>query len=100
MSVERFLEHGASALGIGVDELVGRSKGGGRLVEAREILTVLGVERYGFLVKPMAAAFERYGETASHWIARGTRRRQDDTQYRARLEQLDRAIVSAASSTR
>jgi len=99
MSMESFLEYGASVPGIGVDELVGRSKEG-RLAEAREMLTILGVERYGFLVKPMAAALERYGETASRWITRGTRHRQDDTQYRARLEQLDRAIVLAARSTR
>jgi len=37
----------------------------------------------------------RIGETASRWISRGTRRRQEDEEYRNRLEDVDRAIASA-----
>jgi len=66
-----------------------------RLVEAREILTIVGVERYGFLVKSMAAAFNRYGETASRCISHGTRRRQENQEYQNRSEDVDRAIASA-----
>jgi len=94
IGIEAFLVHGAAVLGTTVDALVGPSREA-RLAEAREILTIVGVERYGFLVKSMAAAFNRYGETASRWISRGTRRRQEDEEYRNRLEEVDRAIASA-----
>jgi len=62
---------------------------------AKRILTIVAVERYGFLVKSMAAALDRYGETASRWISRGTTRRQVDEEYRGRVEEIDRAIASA-----
>ncbi len=94
IDVETFLVHGAAALGTTVDALVGPSRDA-RLVEAREILTIVGVERYGFLVKSMAVAFKRSYETASRWISRGTRRRQEDEEYRSRLEEVDRAVASA-----
>jgi len=94
IGIKTFLVHGAAALGTTADALVGPSREA-RLVEAREILTIVGVERYGFLVKSMAAAFNRYGETASRWISHGTRRRQEDEEYQRRLEDVDRAIASA-----
>jgi len=94
IGIETFLVHGAAALGTTADALVGPSREA-RLVEAREILTIVGVERYGFLVKSMAAAFNRYGETASRWISHGTQRRQENQEYRNRLEDVDQAIASA-----
>jgi len=50
----------------------------------------------GFLVRSMAIAFNRYGETASRWISRGTRRRQEDEEYWSRLDNVDRAVASAS----
>jgi hypothetical protein len=94
LDVDAFLERGATAMGCAVSELIGRSREA-RLVEAREILTIVAVERNGFLVKSMAAALDRYGETASRWISRGTARRQVDGVYRGRAEGIDRAIASA-----
>jgi hypothetical protein len=94
VDVETFLALGAAATGTTVEALVGPSKGA-QLVEAREILTIVGVERYGFLVTSMAAALSRHGETASRWISHGTCRRQEDEAYRNRLEATDRSIASA-----
>jgi len=37
----------------------------------------------------------RIGETASRWISHGTRRRQEDKEYRNPLEDVDRALASA-----
>jgi hypothetical protein len=93
LAIEDFLSRGAEALDCQTAELVGRSKEP-RLVEARQILTIVAVERYGFLVKTMAAAFSRYGETASRWISRGTSRRKSDDAYRDRIDRIDRAIAA------
>ena len=95
IGIETFLERGAAALGVTREALTSPSREAG-LMEAREILTILGVERYGFLVKSMAVAFNRYGETVSRWISRGARRRQEDEEYRSRLEAVDRAIAAAS----
>jgi REP element-mobilizing transposase RayT len=94
LEVDAFLERGAAALGQTVAELVGRSREA-RLVESRQILTMVAVERYGFLVKAMAAAFDRYVETASRWISRGMERREVDADFRQRVIDVDRAIASA-----
>jgi len=60
--------------------------------EKRDQLT----ERYGFLlVKTMAAAFNRSSVMGSRWIGRRARRRQEDQEYRSRLEEVDRAVASA-----
>jgi REP element-mobilizing transposase RayT len=92
LDIEEFLDRGAWALDCSVRDLIGRSRLA-RLVEARQILTVVAVERYGFLVKDMADAFERYGETASRWISQATSRRQLDVAFRERIVQVDRAIA-------
>ncbi|NOZ93637.1 MAG: hypothetical protein GXP47_02715 [Acidobacteria bacterium] len=64
------------------------------------MLTALGVERYGFLVKSMTAELKRCGETASRWLARGTGRHQEDMEHRKRLDEVDRAIATMAGATR
>jgi len=54
------------------------------------------MEPYGFLlIKTMAAAFNRSSEMGSRWMGRRTRGRQEDEEYRSRLEDVDRAIASA-----
>jgi len=54
------------------------------------------MERYGFLlVNSMAAAFSRSSEMGSPWIGRRVRGRQEDGEYRSRLEEVDRAVASA-----
>jgi len=56
--------------------------------EKRDELT----ERHGFLLaKSMAAAFNRSSEMGSRWIGRRARCRQEDEEYRSRLEEVDRA---------
>ena len=91
--VRDLIERGAVALGWSGAEIVGPSRMR-RLIEAREILTIVGVERYGLKVKEIAAAMGRAPETASRWISRGTERRQSDREYRACIGRVDRAIAS------
>ncbi len=59
-------------LGIGFDELAGRGRKP-EVVRARELLTVLGVERYGLLVKEIAAALHKHPVTATDLQGRSAR---------------------------
>ncbi len=85
------LRRGGELLGVGFEELAGRGKAP-EVVRARELLTVLGVERYGLRVRDIAAALAKHPATATGWVMRGVRQRHEDPEAVARLEELDDAL--------
>ena len=66
-------------------------------MRARELLTVLGVERYGLRVKDIAAALAKHPATATDWVVQGVRRRHENPEEAARLEGLDQALSQRRS---
>lgn len=91
MGVEELLRRGAEALDVEVEDLASRSRASA-LVRARELLAVVGVERYGVRVKDLAEALGKHPVTATTWVMRGTARRTNDSETSALIEELDRAI--------
>ena len=85
------LRRGGGLLGVGFEDLAGRGKAP-EIVRARELLTVLGVERYGLRVKEIAAALAEHPATATGWVMRGVRRRHETPEEAACLEGLDKAL--------
>ena len=85
------LRRGGELLGVGFEALAGRGKAP-EVVRARELLTVLGVERYGLRVMDIAAALGKHPATGTGWVMRGVRRRQENSEDAARLEELDKAL--------
>ncbi len=65
------------------------------MVRAREMLAVVGSERWGFRVMDLAGAMGKSPHTISKAIGRATRRRRKDAEYRQSLEHLDEAIALA-----
>ncbi len=63
------------------------------LVRARELLTVLGVERYGLKVKDLASELRKSPDGMTQAIARGVRRRVEDARFRKDLSELDRKMA-------
>jgi transposase len=59
------------------------------IVEARETIALLAVERCGYLVKAIAEELDKHAETASRWIARAVRRRIQDEDYKTKIDELD-----------
>lgn len=83
-----FVGRGAEILGLTVDDLasVGRSA---FLVQARELLLVIGVERYGLKVTELAREFRKTPNGMSQALARAVRRRAEDGEYLKQINRLD-----------
>jgi hypothetical protein len=68
------------------------------LVEGREILMTLGVERYRLRVKELAGCVCKSPDGMSQALARGVRRRAQDADFRNRLSDLDHAVAQAMAN--
>ncbi|MCP4900769.1 MAG: hypothetical protein GY906_27710, partial [bacterium] len=92
-----FLRCAAEELETPVERLAGTTKLP-RIVEARETISLLAVERYGYQVKAIAEELDKHAETASRWIARAVRRRMQDEDYKIEIDELDRKIAEKLAS--
>ena len=88
------LRRGGELLGVGFEDLAGRGKAP-EVVRAGESLAVLGVERYGLRVMDIAAALAKHPATATGWVMRGVRRRHENPEEAARVEELAPAPAPA-----
>ena len=89
-----FIYRGADILGVEIADL--RSRGRNLdAVRARELLMVLGVERYGLKVKDLAKELRKSPDGMTQTVMRGIRRRTEDDEFRADLLRLDQAISEA-----
>ena len=68
------------------------------LVEGRELLMTLGVERYRLRVKELAEKVCKSPDGMSQTLARGVRRRAQDDDFRNRLGDLDHAVAQAIAT--
>jgi hypothetical protein len=87
-----YLSRAATLLEVDPDELAGR----GRLpavVRQRELIAVLGVERYGVSVKALAELLGRPRVTVSTWVSRGAARRTASDSFREQVDELDRRLA-------
>ena len=98
LSLQQFLERGCSALGVEVEDLTSRQRQPG-IVRAREMLSTLGVERWGFRVVDLAQAMKKSPYTITKAITRTTQRRRKDEEFRETLEKLDREIATGRKAS-
>ena len=87
-----FIARGAEVLGFGVDELRSRGRAP-KSVQARELLLVVGVERYGLKVNELAREFQKTPDGMSQALARAVRRRAADGEFMKQVNKLDRALA-------
>jgi len=66
------------------------------LVRARELLTLLGVERYGQQLVALARELAKSPDGMTKAVARATRRRVDDPEFRRTLTRLDRQLARSS----
>jgi REP element-mobilizing transposase RayT len=90
--VGRYLDAAARALGVGTAELGGRGKMPAT-VRAREILTLVGVERFGVRMSELAGQLGMSAGSVSHWAARAAARRQEDETFAGRCREVEKAIA-------
>ena len=80
---------------LGVDrERIASSRRDRQTVRQRELLVLLGVERYGVRTKDIAAILGTTADQVSRWVGRAHRRRGADDHFRVRFEALDVAVAA------
>jgi len=94
-----FIDRVLVALNIDITEAMGRTKRR-EVVRAREILLVLGVERYGLRVKEIASVLGVRYDTASLWGRRGAKRRIEDDRFSFQLDEVDAILASSQPTKR
>ncbi len=90
-----FIMTAASALDLEIDLLLS-SQRLPIVVRARELLMVLGVERYHLKVNALAPILHKSPSGMSHALSRAIRRRTEDPEFLAELNELDRVVASAS----
>jgi len=97
LTAEEFVEHGCKILGIDTDDI--RTRGRMQdLVIGRELLMVLGVERYNLKVKELAAALGQSPQGMSKALTRGIMKRTTETPFRESLDVLDHQLSQKTSN--
>lgn len=93
VSAEGFLAAAGRALGEHAGLLWSR-----RLVRAevakRDLIALLGVERYGVRVRDLAGSLQRNADEVSRWATRGARRRQHDARAAGEFQRIDARIAA------
>jgi REP element-mobilizing transposase RayT len=96
ISEDEFIRRGCLILGFDVDELRSRQRQE-KIVIGRELLMVLGVERYNLQVKKLALQLARSSAGMSKALARGIQKRNSDDTFRKKLDELDQRIAHEAT---
>jgi len=94
VSPEEFLERVSAILKVSVQELASVQRDS-RVVEARELVGGLAIERWGVGVKALADALGKSRDGVSLWVRRAARRRSEDEGFARRLDKLDRRLAAS-----
>ena len=93
---DEFVRLGCAILGIDIEDM--RSRGREQeSVTGRELLMVLGAERYNLKVKKLAAQLVKSPAGMSKALARGIQKRKCEAAFRKKLDDLDRRIAQESS---
>ena len=98
--VDSFIRREVEHLGVSGDVICSRGKAPAT-VRAREIIAIVGVERFGVKVKDLAARLGQNPGSVSRWMARAAQRREEDREFDdccRRLEAAFKKIVSKRSA--
>lgn len=90
-TVEQYLKRACRALGVEVEELASRRRDS-RLREQRELVTVLGVEKYGQRVREIAGRLKKNPGSVSRWVTTAAERRSSDSGFARQLTRLDTTL--------
>ncbi len=85
-----WLECARNHLGFDRDEIGGRGRDPD-IVRSRELIGLVGIERFGVKVTELADALGKSRDGVSKWMRRGSLRRETDPDFAAAVEALDQA---------
>ncbi len=92
IETSEFVARVTEGLGVSIDDLQSRRRSP-ELVRARELLMILGVERYGLKVKELAKELRKSPDGMTQTISRAARRRRKDKAFLADLNTLDHSLA-------
>jgi len=88
-----FVARGARVLGLELEDLGSRRRER-ELVRGRELLMIVGVERYRLKLKELASELGKSPDGMSKTLSRAIRRRRQGSGFRKEVAMLDRALAS------
>lgn len=91
LDADRWVEVACAAVGVKREELASRSRHPG-IVQARDIIGLVGIERFGVKVRDLARCLGKSEDGVSLWVRRGARRREEDAAFAAEIEALDSGL--------
>ena len=94
-SAEDWLSFACDHLGVTREDIASRRRDS-RIVQMRDLLAVVGIERYGIKVRDLARILGKSEDGVSVWGRRGARRRSDDVEFADRAKLLDQAASEKA----
>jgi len=94
--VDAFIRRAAEHLGVSSDILGSRTKAPAT-VRAREIIAIVGVERFGVKVKGLAGRLGKNPGSVSRWMARAAQRREEGREFEAYCRRLEAALTQNSS---
>jgi len=86
----KWLDFACSQLGVDPEALKGRGRDS-EIVKCRELIGLVGIERYGVKVVELAEVLGKSRDGVSKWVRRGVVRRETDPDFAAAAEALDHA---------
>ena len=84
-------------MGVGVGELADRRRDPA-IRELREIVAVVGVEKYRQRVREIAERLHKNPGSVSRWVTNGAARKLSDSGFEKRLRNLDRALLRESAT--
>ena len=92
INVEEFVARCAEMLGVSIEDLQSRRQGE-RMARARELIMILGVERFGLRVKDLAKQLKKTPGGMTQAVTRAAWKRAGDSGFREALTRLDRELA-------
>ena len=93
-----FLQRACEILGVGLEVLAGRRRTSVER-DLRELVSVVGVERYGQRNRDLAAALAKDPGAVSRWVSAGAARRAAEPAFAKRVLELDQGLQASTSGS-
>ena len=97
--VDGFIRRSARELGVAIEDLSSRRKTPAT-VRAREIIAIVGVERFGVKVAELAVRLKKNPGSVSRWLVQAGERRQKERDFKVDCDRLEAAVGRAGSAHR
>ena len=98
LEAREFIRRVCELAGFDPDQLASRARDRDT-ANARKVVATLGVERWSQRRTALAAVLNKNPDVVSFWAGEGARRRQEDPDYAAKLDELDGRLSASLTRT-